>query len=93
MLALHLGGLVPRRRAARTVPQTCAPATLSPPTPQAAPPGVAYVARLVKQLIAAADGDGQELDEALLQLQVALLQAAAGATDQQQVRTTKQATD
>jgi hypothetical protein len=47
----------------------------------------------VKQLIAAADGDGQELDEALLQLQVALLQAAAGATDQQQVRTTKQATD
>lgn len=41
---------------------------------QAVPPGAAYVARLAKQLITAAEDAGHELSEPLLQLQVALLQ-------------------
>lgn len=40
---------------------------------QAAPPSMAYLARLIKQLIAAAEQQRQELSEPLLQLHTALL--------------------
>jgi hypothetical protein len=54
-------------------PYVCAVCLSCCSAPQAAPPSLQYVARLVKQLIAAAEEQQQELSDPLLELKTALI--------------------